>query len=64
MRQFSPRMFAEAIGVHQATVLAWIREGRISAAVTPTGRIKIPETALNEALRPVIPKKYIIPEGK
>jgi excisionase family DNA binding protein len=57
MRQLSPRMFAEAIGVHQATVLAWIRQGLISAAVTPTGRIRIPESALKDALRPVIPKK-------
>lgn len=56
-RHLGPRQFAERCGVNKATVYVWVHSGAIPATVTPSGRIRIPESALKVALRPVIPNK-------
>lgn len=42
--------FAEAVGVHPVTVRRWIKANLVTHGRTPTGRIKIPASALEESL--------------
>lgn len=43
--------FAEFCGVTDATVLRWIREKRIRAIPLPSGRPRIPRSAVDAMLR-------------
>ena len=44
---------ANRLGVHQATILRWIREGRIEASILQSGRYRINEGQISKLLSPV-----------
>lgn len=48
---FSVGEFADAIGVHRVTVRRWINRGLLAHWLTPTGRVRIPQSAVDSGVR-------------
>lgn len=48
---FSVGEFADAIGVHRVTVRRWINSGLLTHWLTPTGRARIPQSAVDAGVK-------------
>jgi excisionase family DNA binding protein len=46
----SVREFATALGVHRVTVHRWVKQGLITYWRTPSGRVRIPESAVKASI--------------
>lgn len=42
--------FAGAVGVHRTTARRWVNRGLVAHWRTPTGRVRIPQSAVNASI--------------
>lgn len=47
---YSVGEFAGAVGVHRTTVRRWINRGLVTHWRTPTGRVRIPQSAVDASV--------------
>lgn len=47
---YSVGEFAGAVGVHRTTVRRWINRGLVTHWLTPTGRVRIPQSAVDASV--------------
>ncbi len=61
---YTPREFAQLMGVHALTATAWCREGQVKAQKTLGGHYRIPRTEIERLLGHRIGETlYATPEG-
>ncbi len=48
---FSVGEFADALGVHRVTVRRWINQGLLTYWLTPSGRVRIPQSAVDAGVQ-------------
>lgn len=47
---YSVGELAKAVGVHRTTVRRWINSGLVTHWLTPTGRVRIPQSAVDASV--------------
>jgi excisionase family DNA binding protein len=47
---YSVGEFAGAVGVHRTTVRRWVNRGLVAHWLTPTGRVRIPQSAVDASI--------------